>query len=109
MSADNARYARKNAKGVRQELYCIYRANYAVRVLMAQASIEAALNLDWLSLSEGMVELTKMSSFALTVEPEQEAGRLLKRLLHKVARHVLPPRRLCINRRFVVGQCPCMF
>jgi hypothetical protein len=33
-----------------------------------------------------------MLSFALTLEPEQEAMRLL-------ACHVLPPRRLRINRR----------
>jgi hypothetical protein len=40
-----------------------------------------------------------MLSFALTVEPEQAAMRLLPRVRHKMGRHILPPRRLRINRR----------
>ena len=35
----------------------------------------------------------------MTVAPEQHAGRLQARLRHKLARHVLPARRLRINRR----------
>jgi hypothetical protein len=40
-----------------------------------------------------------MLSLALTVEPEESLSPLLQRLRHKLARHVLPPRRLRINRR----------
>jgi hypothetical protein len=66
---------------------------------LAEAAIEEALDPDRLSFSEGLFELTEMLSFALTVEPEEAITPLLKRLRHKMARHVLPPRRLRINRR----------
>jgi hypothetical protein len=89
----------KTPEGVRQELYGIYLAHYAVRALLAQASIEAALDPDRLSFSEGLFELTEMLSLALTVEPEEALEPLLARLRHKLARHVVPPRRLRINRR----------
>jgi hypothetical protein len=89
----------KTPEGVRQELYGIYLAHYAVRALLAHAAIEAELDPDRLSFTEGLFELTEMLSFALTVEPEEEAVRLLVRLRHKMARHILPPRRLRINRR----------
>ncbi|MGZ3623703.1 MAG: transposase [Ktedonobacteraceae bacterium] len=90
----------KTPEGVRQELYGIYLAHYAVRALLAQAAIEADVDPDRLSFSDGLFELTEMLSFALTVEPvEQQVVRLQARLRHKMARHVLPPRRLRINRR----------
>ncbi len=90
----------KTPEGVRQELYGIYLAHYAVRALLATAAIEADLDPDRLSFSEGLFELTEMLSFALTVEPTEEAMTcLLTRMRHKMARHVLPPRSLRINRR----------
>ena len=89
----------KTPEGVRQELYGIYLAYYAVRALLAEAAVEAELDPDRLSFSEGLFELTQMLSLALTVELEEAAVRLRARLRHKMARHVLPPRRLRINRR----------
>jgi len=89
----------KTPEGVRQEIYGIYLAHYAVRVLLAEAAVEAELDPDRLSFTEGLFELTEMLSLALTLESEQTAVRLLPRLRHKMARHVLPPRRLRINRR----------
>jgi Transposase DDE domain/Insertion element 4 transposase N-terminal len=89
----------KTPEGVRQELYGIYLAPYAVRALLATAAGEEALDPDRLSFSEGLFELTEMLSFALTVEPKEAITPLLKRLRHKMAHHVLPPRRLRINRR----------
>lgn len=89
----------KTPEGVRQELYGIYLAHYAVRALLAQTAMEAALDPDRLSFSEGLFELTEMLSFALTVQPEEAALRLPARVRHKMARHVLPLRRLRINRR----------
>lgn len=89
----------KTPEGVRQELYGMYLAHYAVRKLLAEAALEEALDPDRLSFSEGLFELTEMLSFALTVEPEEATTSLLERLRHKMARHVLPPRRLRINRR----------
>jgi hypothetical protein len=56
----------KTPEGVRQELYGIYLAHYAVRVLLAQAAIQADLDPDRLSFSEGLFELTETLSLALT-------------------------------------------
>src|SRR5438128_1764733 len=91
----------KTPEGVRQELYGIYLAHYAVRVLLAQAAVEAELDPDRLSFTEGLFELTEMISLALTLEPEEASAPLLARLRHKMAQHVLPARRLRINRREV--------
>ena len=91
----------KTPEGVYQELYGIYLAHYAVRVLLAQAAVEGELDPDRLSFSEGLFELTEMIDLALTLEPEEATGPLLVRLRHKMAQHVLPPRRLRINRREV--------
>jgi Transposase DDE domain/Insertion element 4 transposase N-terminal len=89
----------KTPEGVGQELYGIYLAHYAARVLLAQGAVEAELDPDRLSFIEGLFELTEMLSLALTVEPEEAITPLLKRLRYKRARHVLPARRLRINRR----------
>ena len=70
-----------------------------MRVLLAEAAVEAELDPDRLSFSEGLFELTEMLSLALTLESEQAAVQLLPRLPNKLARHVLSPRRLRINRR----------
>jgi hypothetical protein len=91
----------KTPEGVRQELYGIYLAHYAVRVLLAQAAVEAEVDPDRLSFTEGLFELTELISLALTLEPEEATEPLLKRLRHKMAQHVLPARRLRINRREV--------
>jgi hypothetical protein len=91
----------KTPTGVGQELYGIYLAHYAVRVLLAEAAVEADLDPDRLSFTEGLFELTETITLALTVEPEEATEQLLKRLRHKMAHHVLPVRRLRINRREV--------
>ncbi len=92
-------YAPRHLRGCERRLSGIYLAHYAVRALLAQTAMEAALDPDRLSFSEGLFELTEMLSFALPVEPEEAAMRLPARVRHKMARHVLPPRRLRINRR----------
>jgi Transposase DDE domain/Insertion element 4 transposase N-terminal len=91
----------KTPEGVRQELYGIYLAHYAVRTLLAQAAVQAELDPDRLSFTEGLFELTEMISLALTLEPKEATEPLLARLRHKMAQHVLPARRLRINRREV--------
>src|SRR5712692_7430620 len=91
----------KTPEGVYQELYGIFLAHYAVRALMAQAAMESNLDPDRLSFSEGLFQLTEMIDLALTLEPEEATEPLLARLQHKMARTVLPPRRLRINRREV--------
>ena len=91
----------KTPQGVRQELYGLFLAHYAVRVLMAQAAIEGEVDPDRLSFSEGLFELTEMICFALPLEPKEATAPLLARLRQRMADHVLPARRLRINRREV--------
>jgi hypothetical protein len=91
----------KTPEGVRKALYGIYLAHYAVRVLLAQAAGAAEVDPDRLSFSEGLFELTETISLALTLELEEVTEQLLPRLRHKLAQHVLPARRLRINRREV--------
>ena len=98
----NARsYAPRRLKGYERRLYGIYLAHYAVRLRLSQAAVEAELDPDRLSFTEGLFELTEMISLALTLEPEAATEPLLARLRHKMAQHVLPARRLRINRREV--------
>ena len=85
----------------RQELDGISLAHDAVRLLLAQAAVEAEVDPDRLRFTEGLFELTEMIDLALTLEPEEATAPLLTRLRHKMAQHVLPPRRLRINRREV--------
>jgi Transposase DDE domain/Insertion element 4 transposase N-terminal len=89
----------KTPEGVRQELYGLFLAHYAVRALMTQAAIQAELDPDRLSFTDGLFQLTEMIDLALTLEPEEATEPLLRRLRHKMAQTVLPTRRLRINRR----------
>ena len=90
----------KTPEGVRQELYALFLAHYAVRVLLAQAASEADLDPDRLSFSEGLFELSEMITFALPLE-QATSTPLLARLRQRMASHVLPARRLRITRREV--------
>src|SRR5437660_4729101 len=89
----------KTPEGVRQALYGIFLAHYAVRALMAQAAREADLDPDRLSFTAGLFQLTEMIDLTLTLEPDEATEPLGQRLRHKMARHVLPQRCLRINRR----------
>jgi len=89
----------KTPEGVRQELYGIFLAHYAVRTLMAQAAMEADLDPDRLSFTAGLFQLTEMIDLTLTLAPEEATEPLGQRLRQKMARHVLPQRCLRINRR----------
>jgi hypothetical protein len=61
-------YAPRRQRGCERRLYGSYLAYYAVRALLAEAAVEAELDPDRLSLSEGLFELTELLSLALTVE-----------------------------------------
>jgi Transposase DDE domain len=91
----------KTPEGVQQELSGLFLAHSAVRFLMAQAAMEAGVDPDRLSFTEGLFQLTEMIDLALTLEPEEATGPLLKRLRHKMTRQLLPPRHLRVNRREV--------
>ena len=90
----------KTPQGITQELYGIFLAHYLVRVLMAQAAQQEEQDPDRLSFTEGLFHLTEMMDLALILEPEA-APALLTRLYERLARKILPPRRLRITRREV--------
>lgn len=89
----------KTPAGVIQELYGVFLAHYAVRATMAQAAMEAGLDPDRLSFTEGLFQLTEMIDLSLTLEPEEACVPLAKRLRHKMRRQLLPERHLRVNRR----------
>jgi Transposase DDE domain/Insertion element 4 transposase N-terminal len=91
----------KTPEGVVQELYGLFLAHYAVRVMMAQAAREAGLDPDRLSFSEGLFQLSEILDLALILEPEESIEPLLRHLSHAIGRVVLPVRRVRINRREV--------
>src|SRR6266496_3530264 len=88
-------------EGVRQELYGIFLAHYAVRVLLAEAAGEAELDPDRLSFTQGLFVLTEMLDLALILEPEEATEPLLRQVRQQMAQGVLPRRRLRVNRREV--------
>ncbi len=91
----------KTPAGVRQELYGIFLAHYTVRALMAQAAVEAELDPDRLSFTEGVFVLTETLDLALLLEPEEATEPLLRRVRQQMVRQLLPVRRLRVNRREV--------
>jgi Transposase DDE domain/Insertion element 4 transposase N-terminal len=86
-------------EGVEQELSGIFLAHYAVRAVMAHAAMEAGLDPDRLSFTDGLFHLVEMIDLALTLEPHEASEPLLRRVRHKMRRHLLPVRHLRINRR----------
>jgi hypothetical protein len=90
----------KTPEGVRQEVYGLFLAQYAVRVHLAQAATAVGLDPDRLSFTAGLFVLTEMLDLALLVAPAATES-LLGRMHTKMARHVLPERQLRINRREV--------
>jgi hypothetical protein len=93
--------ALQDARGGASGTLGIFLAHYAVRALMVQAAVEAELDPDRLSFTEGVFVLTEMLDLALILEPEEAIEPLLRRVREQMACQVLPPRRLRINRREV--------
>ena len=91
----------KTPEGVRQQLYGIFLAHYAVRVHMAQAAVEAELDPDRLSFTAGLFVLTETLDLALLLEPEEATEPRLRRVRQQMVRQLLPVRRLRVNRREV--------
>jgi hypothetical protein len=63
--------------------------------------MEAGLDPDRLSFTEGLFQLTEMLDLALTLEPEEAISPLGRRLRQQMRQVVLPPRRLRVNPRQV--------
>src|SRR5215469_14565982 len=90
----------RTAEGVRQELYGIFLAHYAVRVLMYEAACEAGVDPDRLSFTEGMFQLCETIPFAQIMQA-QDAEPIRRRLLRDISAVILPARLLRVNRREV--------
>ncbi len=86
-------------EGVRQELYALFVVHFAMRALMARSALQAELDPDRLSFSEAVFQLCEAVADERG-EPES-AGQPCRtqRLLQRLRRHLLPERRLRINRR----------
>ena len=90
----------KTPDGIKQELYGIFLAHYLVRAVMTQAAEQAGCAAERLSFTEGLFRLCEMSDRSLILHPEC-APALFTQVVQQVARAILPPRRLRINRREV--------
>lgn len=88
----------KTPEGVVQELSGIFLAHYLVRALMAQAAMQAELDPDRLSFTEGLSAVCDLIDLNLIVEPG-EAISLLERLYDTMREKILPPRLLRMHRR----------
>lgn len=88
----------KTPEGVRQELYATVLAHYAVRSLMVQAASQAKVDPDRLSFTAALFQVQEAIDDGMTFAPEH-GPRLLVGLLARLAKAILPPRRLRVNRR----------
>jgi hypothetical protein len=89
----------KTPEGVHQELYGIFLAHYAVRVMMARAALEVGVDPDRLSFTEGLFQLVEMVDVALILEPEESIEPMLRYLCTTIGLTILPVRRLRITPR----------
>jgi hypothetical protein len=86
--------------GVIQELYALLIAHYAVRAVMHDAALHAAVDPDRLSFLHALQVLHEALP-AFQMIAAEHLPRLYRRLLQDIAAHRLPPRRLRINPRVV--------
>src|SRR6266851_3238138 len=86
-------------EGVRQELYALFLVHFAIRALMYRSALQAELDPDRLSFTEAIFQICEAVADERG-EPES-AGQPCRtqRLLQRLRRHLLPERRLRINRR----------
>ena len=89
----------KTPEGVRQELYGLFLAHYAVRVQMGEAAVAAQEDPDRLSFTEGLFFLVEAIELSTILEPAEAIDGLRQRMQEKMVRELLPERRLRINRR----------
>ena len=86
-------------EGVRQELYALFLVHFAIRALMYRSALQAELDPDRLSFSEAVFQLCEaVADERGEPEPAGQPCRT-QRLLRRLRRHLLPERRLRINRR----------
>lgn len=84
--------------GVRQEVYALLLAHYAVRTLMHTAAVQAGVDPDRLSFTDAVFVLQETTAeLAQVVASEQEGLR--QEMLGRLSARLLPPRRLRANPR----------
>lgn len=86
-------------EGVRQELYALFLVHYAIRALISRSALQADLDPDRCSFTEAVFQICE----AVADERGEEGTAMqpwrTERLLQRLRRHLLPERRLRINRR----------
>ena len=86
-------------EGVRQELYALFVVHFAIRALMYRSALQADLDPDRLSFTEAVFQLCEaVADERGEPEPAGQPCRT-QRLLQRLRRHLVPERRLRINRR----------
>ncbi len=84
--------------GVRQEVYALLLAHYAVRALMHQAACQAEVNPDRLSFTDAIFVLSETTRELAQVERSQQEP-LRQEVCARLAAQLLPERRLRANPR----------
>jgi len=84
--------------GVRQEIYALLLAHYAVRALMHRAACQAGVDPDRLSFTDAVFVLSETTRELAQVEREQQEP-LRQEMCARLTAHVLPARRLRANPR----------
>jgi hypothetical protein len=84
--------------GVRQEIYALLLAHYAVRALMYQAATQAGVDPDRLSFTDAVFVLAETTRELAQVHPTQQEA-IRQEMAARLTAHLLPPRRLRANPR----------
>lgn len=88
----------RTPEGVRQEVYALLLAHYAVRTLMHQAACQVHVDPDRLSFTEAVFVLSETTR-ELAQVPRCQQEPLRQAMYARLAAHVLPARRLRANPR----------
>jgi DDE family transposase/transposase IS4-like protein len=86
--------------GVRQEVYALLLAHYAVRFWMHRAACQAQVDPDRLSFTQALFVLTETTRALAQVVPGEQPA-LLHEMCERLTAQLLPPRRLRVNPRLL--------
>ena len=84
--------------GVRQEIYALLLAHYAVRAMMYEAATQAAVDPDRLSFTDAVFVLSETTRELAQVHPAQQEA-IRQEMYARLTAQLLPPRRLRTNPR----------
>ena len=86
-------------EGVRQELYALFVVHFAIRALMYRSALQADLDPDRLSFTEAVFQLCEAVADERGAESPAMQQWHTERFLQRLRRHLVPERRLRLNRR----------